>query len=295
MIEVARIGNGVTDLDLVHPLYEALGFEVGAPFDLGTALAEQSETPGSPLVIQIVRSNGFALELVQHGGPRPPGRPPVRRPMNLLGLTHLALAVDDVAATERTIAEHGGVVYEDSREADAVFCSDPCGLRLLLLGPRALLRVAEGGVDHVGVCVADVDSTVRFWTALGFDTGARADLGTRFSAAAELDGLPLTVQRLHQGAYTLLLQQWGPPRDAGFPVRLPLNRVGELLHLGTHGEHFETMLDVVRINGGTVVERTFGQFPPPGINVPGMEEPHGWVFVLDPNGVQVEIVGPRQS
>jgi catechol 2,3-dioxygenase-like lactoylglutathione lyase family enzyme len=294
MVHIARVGNGVTDLDLVRPFYEALGFEASPPFDLGTKIADQSETPGSPLVIQIVRRDGFDLELVQHGGQRPPGRPPTRRPMNLLGLTHLAIAVDDVAAAEAALTALGGTVHDGSRHGDAVFCSDPCGTRVLLLGPAAPIRRADRGVDHLGICVTDLDRTVPFWRTLGFEVGERAHLGTTWSAAAELDDLPLTVQRLGQGAYPLLLLQWGAARDAGFPVRLPLNRVGELLHFGTHVEDFDATLAALEQRGGTVVRRTMGRFPPPGIEVPGMAEPHGWVFVLDPNGVQVEVVGPRR-
>jgi hypothetical protein len=29
------------------------------------------------------------------------------------------------------------------------------------------------------------------------------------------------------------------------------------------------------------------------IAVLGMDAAHGWIFVLDPNGVQIEIVGPE--
>jgi hypothetical protein len=49
----------------------------------------------------------------------------------------------------------------------------------------------------------------------------------------------------------------------------------------------------LRIAGGTVVERTRAVFPPTGLAAPGMDEAHGWIFVLDPNGVQIEIIGPE--
>ena len=44
----ARVGAGVTELDLGCAFYEALGFTAGPPFDLGTTLADQSENPGQP-------------------------------------------------------------------------------------------------------------------------------------------------------------------------------------------------------------------------------------------------------
>ena len=37
------------------------------------------------------------------------------------------------------------------------------------------------------------------------------------------------------------------------------------------------------------------QFPAPALEMPWEGDPHGWVFVLDPSGVQIEIVGPRTA
>ena len=44
--DIARVGAGVTDLATAAAFYNALGFVGGQPFDLGTAIAEQSETTG---------------------------------------------------------------------------------------------------------------------------------------------------------------------------------------------------------------------------------------------------------
>lgn len=303
-LHIARVGNGVTDLAVAAACYEALGFTISLPFDLGTAIAVQSEVPGSPLVIQMARRDGVTIELVQHGGARPPGRPPARRPMNQLGFSHLALAVDDIDRVGARIASAGGVVYDFTRTeatgGPSVFVADPCGLRILLLGEGSALRAAtpesDGiAVDHFGICVADLRESAAFYAALGFGVDPPDDLGTMFSSASELDEVPLLVQRARLGDYPILLAQWGGPRPAGPPVRLPLNRVGELIHFGTHGDDFDALLDVVVRAGGSVVERTRATFPPDGLDVPAMPEPHGWVFVLDPNGVQIEIVGPRSQ
>lgn len=300
---IARVGAGVTDLDAGRAFYEALGFSATAPFDLGTTIAAQSETPGSEVVIQIVRRDGFSLELVRHGGHRSPGWPPPRRPMNQLGFTHLALAVDDLSRVVDVITRHGGSSLGFTRSkdlgVDAQFCTDPFGLRVLLLeqGPSRLGDIAAGpdgiAVAHLGVCVADLDASARFYGALGFEVGDAVELGDAMSFLAELDGLPSRAQLVREGAFPLLLTQWGPPRDPGFPVRLPLNRTGDLIHFGTHCDDYDAMVDLVVAAGGTVVERTRSQFPPPGLQMPWDGEPHGWVFVLDPNGVQIEIVGPR--
>jgi catechol 2,3-dioxygenase-like lactoylglutathione lyase family enzyme len=213
--------------------------------------------------------------------------------MNQLGFTHLAFRVPDLVGVARQRQERDGIIHGGTRTHRTLFCSDPSGTRVLLVADAD----ADDGqvrLDHVGICVADLERSGRFYEALGFDSGDPEELGTTWSSAAELDGLPLTVRRLRKEAYPVLLLQWGAPRDPGHPVRLPLNRVGELIHFGTHGDDFEAMCELVVRSGGSVVERTRGQFPPPGIEVPGMQEPHGWVFVLDPNGVQIEIVGPHR-
>jgi catechol 2,3-dioxygenase-like lactoylglutathione lyase family enzyme len=302
---IARMGAGVTDLEIGRAFYGALGFDVGSRFDLGTALGAQSETPGSPLVICVARRDGFDLELVEHGGARPPARPPSRRPLNQLGLAYVALAVDDVDEVCRTIEFHGGHGLTGTRASslggDAMFCLDPFGIRLLLLGPAAdaLGRPATRGdgiaLAHVGVCVADVIRSEAFYAALGFDTGPATPLGTTFSSMAELDGADLISCSASFGAYPLVLLQWGAARDPGIPVRLPLNRNGDLIHFGTHCDDFDAMLDVVVSSGGSIVERTRGQFPPPGLAMDWAGEPHGWIFTLDPNGVEIEIVGPRAA
>jgi catechol 2,3-dioxygenase-like lactoylglutathione lyase family enzyme len=302
---IARVGAGVTDLETGRAFYGALGFDVGPPFDLGTSLGAQSETPGSPLVICVARRDGFDLELVEHGGARPPARPPARRPLNQLGLAYLALAVDDVDEVCRTIEFHGGLGLQGSRASslggDAMFCVDPFGIRLLLLGPAAdALGRPETERDgialaHVGVCVADVHRSAAFFSRLGFETGAATPLGAVFGSMAELDAADLTTCTATFGAYPLVLLQWGAPRDPGIPVRLPLNRSGELIHFGTHCDDFDAMIDVVVSAGGSVVERTRGSFPPPGLAMDWAGDPHRWVFTLDPNGVQIEIVGPRTA
>lgn len=302
---IARVGAGVTDLALGCRFYEHLGFVAGPPFDLGIALGAQSETPGSPLVIQVMRREGVDLELVEHGGSRPPGVPPARRPMNQLGLTHLAFAVDDVDRVAAGIRDAGGSVLPHTRTevlgGPAIGCADPFGIRLVLLGPGAATPFpALPGPDgialaHLGATVADLGASTHFFERLGFQVGPTIERGTALAALVEVDDVVLTEQPVALGPYRIVLTQYGPPREPGPPVRLPLNRTGDLIHFGTHCDDFDAMLAVVRAAGGTVVERTRGQFPPPGLGMAWEGAPHGWVFVLDPNGVQIEIVGPRRA
>ena len=108
----------------------------------------------------------------------------------------------------------------------------------------------------------------------------------------EFDGF-VKLQPVREGGFPFLLLQWGPSRDPGHPVNLPLNRTGDLIHIGSHCDAFEPMVDRAVSAGATVLERTRAQFPAPALQVAWEGDPHGWVFVLDPNGVQIEIVGPH--
>lgn len=187
--EIGRIGAGVTDLLHARNFYAALGFTTSEDFELGTTVSPQSEVPGSNVRIHIVNRGGFHLELVQPSFPRLPARPPVRRPLNQLGLSHLALAVDDVDRARAVIERSGGYALAFTRSralgVDALFCTDPFGIRILLLGPgtSALGSTpldADGiAIAHVGISVADLAESTRFYRGLGFEIGRPVDCGPR--------------------------------------------------------------------------------------------------------------------
>ena len=301
---LAMVGAGGTDLDVAARFYESLGFDIGPVFDLGTAIADQSRTPGVPLRIRMARRDGMTIELLQHGAARPAG-PPVRRAMNQPGLTHLALVTDDIDRTARLIGERGGSVFPLTRAgtgpADGMlFCADPSGVRLLLLAPAAdaLGGPAPGddglALHHIGLTVTDLDRTVAFWTGIGFASSPVGRAAGRLPEAAELPGAEVTRCALTQDGFRFEATQWGPARTPA-PVMLPLNRSGDLVHLGTHVDDFGAALRRIRDLGGTVVEATRGVFPPPGLGEPDGEPPHGWIFVLDPDGVSIEVVGPEAA
>jgi catechol 2,3-dioxygenase-like lactoylglutathione lyase family enzyme len=156
-----------------------------------------------------------------------------------------------------------------------------------------IARVGTGVTDLTnGMSVADLEISTSFYRAIGFEIGEEGTVPPGFDALAELDGVPLRTRPMSLGAYRFQLMQWGPRRDPGPVVRLPLNRNGDLIHVGTHCDAFDAMLRIVVEGGGSIVERTRAQFPPPDLAMPWRGDPHGWVFTLDPNGVQIEIVGP---
>ena len=114
---------------------EALGFvlshsvEGGPPFDIMT------ELPELELRASFLKRDGVMIELLQYVRPGTVG-PAERRPMNQLGLTHLSLTVDDIAAVTDLIGKYGGRVYSQTRVktpvGDMMFCTDPDGVRIEL-------------------------------------------------------------------------------------------------------------------------------------------------------------------
>jgi len=76
------------------------------------------------------------LELLHIVSP-PCSGPLVPPPPNQLGFSHLAFHVDDLEAAVAAVRANGGTGSLDFRcrqfGADSVFCTDPHGVRLLLL------------------------------------------------------------------------------------------------------------------------------------------------------------------
>jgi lactoylglutathione lyase len=139
---VSHVGLCVTDLDRSMRFYcEGLGFEHLRSFDIGgepwTSVVELD-----PLLLhsRILRRDGLTVELLQFEQPGHVGEP-VRRPMNLLGFTHLAVWVDDIDVEIARLSALGAVVVESTRvvldqpgmQARWVYCTDPDGTRLELI------------------------------------------------------------------------------------------------------------------------------------------------------------------
>ena len=132
----SHIGLCISDMQRSTRFYtEALGFvlshsvEGGPPFDIMT------ELPELELRASFLKRDGVMIELLQYVRPGTVG-PAERRPMNQLGLTHLSLTVDDMAAVTDLIGKYGGRVYSQTRVktpmGDMMFCTDPDGVRIEL-------------------------------------------------------------------------------------------------------------------------------------------------------------------
>ena len=140
-LSVSHIGICVSDLDASHRFYcQGLGFEEVAAHDVGEEFAVLMEVEGVRLRTRMVRRDGVTLELLGFDVPGTAGTSE-RRPINQLGLTHLALRVDDVESVAATIESLGGSVVRTTRTTiafgettlDFVYCTDPDGVRIELM------------------------------------------------------------------------------------------------------------------------------------------------------------------
>ncbi len=140
-ISVSHIGICVSDLDASLRFYcEGLGFVEGASHDVGQEFAALMEVDAVRLRSRMIARDGVTIELLGFDAPGVTGDGS-RRPMNMLGLTHLSLRVGDVEGTAATIEALGGTVVRETRTTfafgdstlDFVYCTDPDGVRIELM------------------------------------------------------------------------------------------------------------------------------------------------------------------
>jgi catechol 2,3-dioxygenase-like lactoylglutathione lyase family enzyme len=134
VVTFSHVGQCVRDLEASRAFYlEVLAFEPVMELDVsGPQSAKLLRLP-DPVEMQAVylKRDGFVLELLAFTQPEPLA--PRVRPVTEPGLTHLSVGVDDLDASCAAVVAHGGVVFEESRLANAVFVADPDGQIIELL------------------------------------------------------------------------------------------------------------------------------------------------------------------
>jgi len=122
-----HVGLCVTDLERSRRFYEqALGFrfwwELDAPEE-GTSTLLRLPSPVGLQAVYLVHG-GLVLELLHY---RSSAQAHHRRAMNVPGLTHLSLSVQDMVAAKAKVVEFGGSVLDDTDIEAAVMVTDPDG------------------------------------------------------------------------------------------------------------------------------------------------------------------------
>jgi lactoylglutathione lyase len=135
----SHVGICVSDLERSIRFYrDVLGFELLSRVTVGKEIAPLIELDGVELHSRFLERDGSRIELLYYVSPTARG-PFGRRPMNQVGLTHLAIRVDDVESLARRIEAAGGKVWMDTRVGDPaagvelVYATDPDGTRIELI------------------------------------------------------------------------------------------------------------------------------------------------------------------
>ncbi len=138
-------------------------------------------------------------------------------------------------------------------------------------------------VSHLGVCVSDLEASLRFYTgALGFEQVAAHEVGEEFSDLMELDGVRLRSRMIAKDGVTLELLGYDAPGTTGDGHRRPMNGLG-LTHLCLRVDDVEATADAIEALGGAVVRTT-------RTTIPMGESSLEFLYCTDPDGVRIELM-----
>ena len=75
-------------------------------------------------------------------------------------------------------------------------------------------------VSHVGICVSDIDASLRFYCeGLGFTEVADHEVGEEFAALMEVEGVRLRSRMIRRDGVTLELLGYAAPGTVVRPIR----------------------------------------------------------------------------
>ncbi|MDG2002987.1 MAG: VOC family protein [Novosphingobium sp.] len=135
-VAISHFAVCVSDLDRSRKFYtKALGFTVSHEVDVTPPFGTLVDFPEIDGHAIFMMHGGLKLELNGYSTPEVIG-PAEPRPMNQLGLTHMAFVVENLAETIERIAAHGGTLLRHTHingpVGEMMFATDPDGTRLEL-------------------------------------------------------------------------------------------------------------------------------------------------------------------
>lgn len=159
-----------------------------------------------------------------------------------------------------------------------LYCSDPDGVRIELMHSEGV----PARFSHSGICVDDIDASLRYYRALGFEPAENYVLDAGYPWLAtinEVEGIKLRAQMIRDGdGNTLELLKVFEPASFGPRERRALNQFG-LTHLAFWDEAIESTVAALTDLGGFFVEEAH-------VRTPTIELQHG----ADPDGVRIELM-----
>jgi catechol 2,3-dioxygenase-like lactoylglutathione lyase family enzyme len=138
--------------------------------------------------------------------------------------------------------------------------------------------------SHVGICVSNLDRSLRFYCeALGFTVADSHDIGDEFGRLMEIDGVKLRSQFIeHESGMRLELLFFDSPAADGSRVRRRVNQFG-LTHLSFRVRGIDAVAKRIRELGGDVHDHTRTTFG-------SGEDALDFVYCSDPDGVRIELM-----
>jgi catechol 2,3-dioxygenase-like lactoylglutathione lyase family enzyme len=140
----------------------------------------------------------------------------------------------------------------------------------------------EGRVTHIGVCVSDLERSIRFWTALGFTRSVGYPEGRHqgppVDALLRLRGVALDNVFLERDGFRLELLYYASPRSPADPPERPLNELG-FTHVSIRVPDIDRAMAEVEAAGATVLRDTL-------LVIGGRTIA---VFLRDPDGLPIEL------
>lgn len=134
--------------------------------------------------------------------------------------------------------------------------------------------------SHVGICVSDIDRSVRFYCeGLGFEQLAAHHVGPEFGALMELEGVELESRMLVRDGVTIELLGYVSPEHTGEVTRRPMNQLG-LTHLSLRVDDVDEVASAIASHGGAVVGGTRTR----------MGDSLDFLYCTDPDGVRIELM-----
>jgi lactoylglutathione lyase len=143
--------------------------------------------------------------------------------------------------------------------------------------------MASVNVSHIGLCVRDLEASLRFYTeGLGFEVAEGYDIGDEVAHTLEVEqGVVLRSQMIQKEGFKIELLGWTSPQPFGTPSR-SRGQLG-ITHLSFDVVDMASVEQRLVELGGAVVESTRTRLPFPGGHM-------DLLFLTDPDGTRVELM-----
>jgi len=138
-------------------------------------------------------------------------------------------------------------------------------------------------VAHMGLCVSDMATSLRFYCeGLGFEVAEGYDVGDEVAATLEVPtGVQLRSQMIQRDGMRIELLGWASPAVHGVPSSTR-NQLG-FTHLSFHVEDMPAVEAALVALGGSVVESTRTHID---MGVATID----LLFLADPDGTRIELM-----